>query len=484
MALTDLGSRNGTRVNGDLVRGTERPLRSGDVVRIGAAEILVAEGAAASATRGGRLDAELERVRAQSASGVATLVRLRASADELAKMAPVLAGAAVVEAQDDGEHACLFSGDAGARVAELRRMAPAATIALAQAPADGATAAALWRKAASGSGPIERARPSLPSLPGVVVADEAMVRVFELVRKVAAAPTTVLILGETGVGKEVVAEQIHRQSPRAQGAASCGSTAARCPRRCSRPSCSATRRARSPAPTRASSATSKPPTAARCSSTRSASCRSTLQAKLLRVLENRRVHARRRARGDRRRRAHHRRHQPRPRRRGQGGALPRRSVLSDLGVRRSRAAAARAARRRSRSSPSSSRASSPQRLGAPPPIIRADAAAALARYAGRATCASCATRSSARIVLADGRRASALDDLPDSVRHADAAPPTGGDSRAARRSLELRRDRRGARGRGRQSDARGQAARPVAPRAHLQAREVRPQALTQLTGGV
>jgi transcriptional regulator with PAS, ATPase and Fis domain len=33
---------------------------------------------------------------------------------------------------------------------------------------------------------------------------------------VAPAPTTVLILGETGVGKEVVAEQIHQQSPRAK----------------------------------------------------------------------------------------------------------------------------------------------------------------------------------------------------------------------------------------------------------------------------
>jgi two-component system response regulator AtoC len=36
-----------------------------------------------------------------------------------------------------------------------------------------------------------------------------------LARKVAAAPTTVLLLGETGVGKEVVAELIHRSSPRA-----------------------------------------------------------------------------------------------------------------------------------------------------------------------------------------------------------------------------------------------------------------------------
>ena len=51
------------------------------------------------------------------------------------------------------------------------------------------------------------------------------------------------------------------------------STARRFPRRCSRPSCSATRRARSPAPWRASPASSRWRIAARCSSTRSAICR-------------------------------------------------------------------------------------------------------------------------------------------------------------------------------------------------------------------
>jgi two-component system, NtrC family, response regulator AtoC len=54
-------------------------------------------------------------------------------------------------------------------------------------------------------------------LPGVVIGDPAMAHVFELVRKLAPMPTTVLVLGETGVGKEVVAEQIHRQSKRASG---------------------------------------------------------------------------------------------------------------------------------------------------------------------------------------------------------------------------------------------------------------------------
>ncbi len=50
---------------------------------------------------------------------------------------------------------------------------------------------------------------------GIVVADAKTARVFELVARVAPTPTTVLILGETGVGKELVAERVHQLSPRA-----------------------------------------------------------------------------------------------------------------------------------------------------------------------------------------------------------------------------------------------------------------------------
>jgi transcriptional regulator with PAS, ATPase and Fis domain len=113
LQLVDLGSRNGTRVNGKTVRGLSVPLASGDTIAIGPAEILVAE------TAGHR------------------------------------------DRRDPG--------------------------------------------AAEGE------------LPGVVVSDPAMAQVFERVRRVASTETTVLLLGETGVGKEVVAEQIHRQSPRAKG---------------------------------------------------------------------------------------------------------------------------------------------------------------------------------------------------------------------------------------------------------------------------
>src|SRR5262249_8231297 len=49
---------------------------------------------------------------------------------------------------------------------------------------------------------------------GIVVADPATRKVFDVVRRLADTHTTVLILGETGSGKEVVAEQIHRWSAR------------------------------------------------------------------------------------------------------------------------------------------------------------------------------------------------------------------------------------------------------------------------------
>ncbi|WP_437291914.1 sigma 54-interacting transcriptional regulator [Sorangium sp. So ce406] len=122
LALADLGSRNGTSVNGAVVRGAERALAGGDVIRVGPAEIVVA-----------------------------------------------IAAPAPVEAPPSSS-------------------APAAL----EGPSSGLGA-------------------------GFVVADEAMVKVFQVVQRLARAQTTVLVLGETGAGKEVVSEQIHRASPRAAG---------------------------------------------------------------------------------------------------------------------------------------------------------------------------------------------------------------------------------------------------------------------------
>ncbi len=53
------------------------------------------------------------------------------------------------------------------------------------------------------------------SLPGMVGTSEAMRQLASLVRVVARHSTSVLITGETGAGKELVAEAVHKLSPRA-----------------------------------------------------------------------------------------------------------------------------------------------------------------------------------------------------------------------------------------------------------------------------
>lgn len=52
-------------------------------------------------------------------------------------------------------------------------------------------------------------------LPGMIGASEPMQLLYRLVRLVAARNTTVLVIGETGTGKELVASALHKLSPRA-----------------------------------------------------------------------------------------------------------------------------------------------------------------------------------------------------------------------------------------------------------------------------
>ncbi len=71
---------------------------------------------------------------------------------------------------------------------------------------------------------IERARPSVQTEPvplrqgPAVLEDPEMRRVYALAERAAETALPVLILGETGVGKDVLAEHIHKHSSRARGA--------------------------------------------------------------------------------------------------------------------------------------------------------------------------------------------------------------------------------------------------------------------------
>jgi DNA-binding NtrC family response regulator len=129
LSVTDHASRNGTLVNGDLLRGQSRAIDGGDVIGIGSVHIVVA-----------RADPTLSR------------------------------------SPDEPDRA------AAPRVPDSEADAP-----------------------------------GLAYGDGLVLADRAMVKLFTVARRVAVAQSAVLVSGETGTGKELIAERIHRQSARGTG---------------------------------------------------------------------------------------------------------------------------------------------------------------------------------------------------------------------------------------------------------------------------
>ncbi len=56
-----------------------------------------------------------------------------------------------------------------------------------------------------------------PPIPGLIGSGAAMEQVYRLTRQVAKSNASVLLLGETGTGKELIAKAIHRLSPRGSG---------------------------------------------------------------------------------------------------------------------------------------------------------------------------------------------------------------------------------------------------------------------------
>ena len=78
----------------------------------------------------------------------------------------------------------------------------------ATAPQDGATPDELIAACA---------RPASAPAPGFVVRDDAMAAIYRLIDRVAPSSINVLLLGETGSGKEVLAAELHRRSKRASG---------------------------------------------------------------------------------------------------------------------------------------------------------------------------------------------------------------------------------------------------------------------------
>ncbi|MEO7735358.1 MAG: sigma 54-interacting transcriptional regulator [Kofleriaceae bacterium] len=238
LCLSDLGSRHGTLVNGDRVTET-RLVSSGDVITIGNVMLVVrrplraaASSVTAQPTRVRRLTEELARI-AQYERELSLVIARSADGDTPALLAAiadrlrVIDTASIVHARFVG----VLLPELGAEEAlafahSLAALGGGVSVGVASAPYDGVEADALLGAAraacaAAGPGQVKRAREIAETITAgaqrILVADPAMARLYELARRLARAVIPILILGETGTGKELAAAAIHAFSARASG---------------------------------------------------------------------------------------------------------------------------------------------------------------------------------------------------------------------------------------------------------------------------
>jgi DNA-binding NtrC family response regulator len=246
VSVEDLQSSNGTFVRGERIEtGRLLPIQLGEAVTIGFTHLMIQrrrpapprrrfqghgafeerlEDACARAARSGaalaviRIQIEDEEPAGAASDVVAGALR---SGDLLAQYAPGDYEALLIDT--DPERARVIALDAARRV---RAVGLHAQTAVAAYPADGRSAEALIGRATA----MLRG-PETPSGREPVLKSEVMQKLYRLAERAAGGRTAsglinVLILGETGAGKEVLADWIHRHSPRAAGPLVCINCAA------------------------------------------------------------------------------------------------------------------------------------------------------------------------------------------------------------------------------------------------------------------
>ncbi len=232
--VEDMGSRNGTLVNGTPITAPRR-LAVGDVIAVGPVSAIVASSSTAKRSRQvatvsefeDRFDAEVDRaVRYQRPLGL-VMLRIEGPVELMTDHVETLVGQLRrmdVVAEYGAEELALVlpETDRDATIAVARRSAAvpvglSAGFGTASFPEDGSHVGELIGVARDRLRGIDRdSRPAGAGNQPVVV-DPLMEQVMALAKRVAPSTITVLVVGETGVGKEVVAEQIHRLSPRRAG---------------------------------------------------------------------------------------------------------------------------------------------------------------------------------------------------------------------------------------------------------------------------
>jgi DNA-binding NtrC family response regulator len=233
LALRDLGSANGTRVRDRLLgTGEIANVAPGDVITLGNATLIVQR--RAPTVRPQRIwthdyfEVRLEEECARQLRDGGTFAVARLHSDPAPPpqtLQEVLIGGArtsdvvgeyspkelefllVDSTPEEADRAALRVVDA------LKARGSEVVYGVACFPRDGRNAHELIHRAS----PFPRDREPIAdaAVSAAIVADRRMQDLYGLAERIAAGNITVLILGETGVGKEVLAERVHRMSPRA-----------------------------------------------------------------------------------------------------------------------------------------------------------------------------------------------------------------------------------------------------------------------------
>jgi len=240
--LEDLGSHNGSFVNGEKLTGTRR-LISGDVINICTASLVFHSSVRLAPTR---ILLEMDEFRMQLESEVERAIRYHRPFAVFA-VAPFVGTAerwsmvrsleGVVRRIDrmawgESDHGYLLLPETtpeealptALRVIEAAKQTnPAAKVGYAACPLNGcdvdtllhAARSAVAAAEAGGAVSAERAyRTMAVGDRNVIIADEAMTRMYALIERLATVDLPVLIFGETGTGKELASAAVHAFSKR------------------------------------------------------------------------------------------------------------------------------------------------------------------------------------------------------------------------------------------------------------------------------
>jgi DNA-binding NtrC family response regulator len=245
--IEDLGSINRTRIRELLLEPGQRVgVVPGETITIGSTLLIIQESRALARPRRvwphAYFEARLEEEVARSQDSRAPFAALRLHVDQDPGPVAFAEGVAgglrlpdMLAVYGPHEYEILLPlttpelAGAIARdlVERLRARGIAARAATACFPRDGRTPEALLELACErvrGGPPAPDGKPDGPR--AVVVQDAGMRRLYELVERAAVGTINILIVGETGVGKEIVAEAVHRLSPRVKAPFLCINCAA------------------------------------------------------------------------------------------------------------------------------------------------------------------------------------------------------------------------------------------------------------------